>query len=508
MASLENGEDNANDQPTETTALLSRASSNGRRYQRLPFIEPTVSRIRAMKPGELASAEINLDPSLTPSARTAYALIILLELRCRVQRNTSRSSEVQQQWAAEQARAREAEELDRRIIQAYNDALDRGFGNEELLNMLWLAFPYAHGSDRTIRVIDLLSRKEAPTQLLTHPVVLLVLSNAWSLGLPSAMHGESDTFGERVFCRFSCICPPRFMHLLDFAFELVYLAVLANFLLEPPSRPIITYGPSPLGARSIFLLIYSASSLLRSWSLSVLPAGIVFLSLLFCLPAAPYPGDNAFDALLFALSLEVLSLHLPHPPSPALLFNVERSLPLSTLFHSSVRRVFIPALVFFLPTLLIAAYLLSSSLAGTFLQVQEFVSPVAPMETRAAFLALGVIVLLLFTSFIVLLTLLFPSLASSVPASHAPWDRYSEPVGLEARRMFVHSVAIYGRPYFFPPLLNLVPFALVRVPKMFLYVVGKRQVAFLDQVEAILWWTVVSPLCFIVASLRLWGIFQ
>ncbi|TFK57373.1 hypothetical protein OE88DRAFT_1651062 [Heliocybe sulcata] len=337
------------------------------------------------------------------------------------------------------------------------------------------------------------------------------LYSIWCRGLPLTVRGSSEPLSQKLFYRFTRICPPRFLHLLDLLFDLSYLALLANFVLDPPSRPIITYGPSPVGIRGIFLILYSACSLLRSWSLSAFPGVIVLLSFMTCLPAVPYPGDNAFDALLLALSLQILALHLPEGPSPALLFNPERTLPLSTLFRSAVHRVFYPALVFFLPTLLITLYLLSTSLSDTFLNLNTLLGLPAPMETRLAFMTLGIILLLLFISFVILLTLLFPFLTStstSPSPESSKWDRYTEAVGLNARRLFVRSVTTYSTPYFFPPLLNFVPFVLVTVPRVFLYVVGrgKGRVAVLERVEEGAWWALVAPLGLLVASLRAWGL--
>ncbi|KZT21647.1 RNI-like protein [Neolentinus lepideus HHB14362 ss-1] len=460
MNSVEAGLNNVHDAPTERTPLLNDSSvtlgpNSDSPTHHLPFVETAVTRVRTLKPGEVGSADINVDASLGRTARTAFTLIVLLELRCSIQRESHDSLGILQQWSLRNARSRDTDDLDRRICQTFQYILEEsGSNDEDLLSVLLLEFPYTRNSARVIRVIDILIHKNVPTKFLSHPVIMFSLLSVWNRGLPPVIHGSVNTFTERLYYRFTRICPPR----------------------------------------GIFLILYSAASLVRSWSMSVLSAAMVFVPFISCLPAVPYPGDNAFDVLLLGLSLHILALHLPHAPSPALLFNIEKSLPLSTLFCNAIQRVFYPALIFFLPALFITLYLLSTSLSDTFLRIQTLLGLPAPMETRAAFMALGITLLLLFISFIVLLTLLFPSIISNPSASGSQWDCYTEPVGLDARRLFVRSVAVYSTPYFFPPLINLIPFVLVRAPKMFLYVVGKKRVVFLERVEAGLWW-VLSCYC-------------
>ncbi|KDQ63816.1 hypothetical protein JAAARDRAFT_170026 [Jaapia argillacea MUCL 33604] len=503
--------------PDESSPLLPNGSSNGDATTQvapqhaLPFILPTVYRIEAQGVENATDSDLCPHSLDTPSAQTAYTLLVLLHLR--IGRRAVATSPYEQ-WSLERDRLREIDQLDVRIGKLVEqDAA-------EIEEALWLPFPYEQASKRTVRVMDILVQPGAPSALLSHRLILLSIMKTWRRGR-FVVPGESIL--QRLLRRINTVCAPRVLHAIDLMAQLMSMILLIHYVVYPPTKPMINFRSSLVGVREIFLIIFSASSLVRPppllswWAILVLPAFI------FSLPSVPFPGETSFQVLLMALSLHILVLHLPISPSPVLLFPFERALPLSTLFWHSFSRIYYPALLFFLPAFILSAYLLSCSLFDTFEIHQNFIPSVltflpAPMDTRTAFLSLVILILLLFMLFTMLLVLLFPFLASRARPSlgHAapdPWDRYTESVGLDARRAFLRAVWTYtpnpnshSSPYFFPAPFNLAQVVLVKVPEVMLAAVGKQDVGTFRYVEGVLWWVLVMPVCVVMGAFWGWGL--
>src|SRR5262249_32932217 len=146
-------------------------------------------------------------------------------------------------------------------------------------------------------------------------------------------------------------------------------------------------------------------------------------------PTLPSPGSIPFDLLLWAFVLHVVKLHLPTPPSPLFLFSQNRTLPLAIFVSRGISRVILPSVLFFLPALLFAMFVLSFSLMDILPNiVAVHLPPVhlsssnpAPMETRITILyLLGTIIVVLVSSVFIHATALLP-----FREELNPWDRYS-----------------------------------------------------------------------------------
>lgn len=290
------------------------------------------------------------------------------------------------------------------------------------------------------------------------------------------------------------------------------MCILIHFVLYPLSRPIITNSLQYTGPREFVLILYPMTSLARPWSLSTTPFLLVFLALLVCLPTVPFPGDTTFTILLLALAFHLWQLHSSCTPSPIFLFPVEKGLPLRTFLGQSTSRILFPALMFFLPVLLLTAFLLSISLADTFLQVIYLhfssLGP-APMETRSALLTLFGVETLLLAISLSILALSFSSRALPPDRPADAWDHYSTPVGLDARRSFARAVAAYPTPYTFPPPFSIIRLLLIQVPSVVFHLIGLDSLyPYLETVERILWRITVGPVALVVAGLWLWGLRQ
>ena len=110
-------------------------------------------------------------------------------------------------------------------------------------------------------------------------------------------------------------------------------------------------------------MIYAFGQLLLPWSAAAsIPSLLTLLAYLSCLPSVPRAQDIGYSMLHLAVALHLLQLHLPRAPSPLLLLPFDAAFPLATLIHRGIFRIFIPGVVFFVPALVLALYLLSESL--------------------------------------------------------------------------------------------------------------------------------------------------
>ena len=296
----------------------------------------------------------------------------------------------------------------------------------------------------------------------------------------------------------------RIVHAVDVLLQLVYLALLSDYALRPPERPVITTGLELIGAREVLLMIYSITSLLRRPTFLVAPFAFVAGAFLFSLPSTPFPGDTSYSILLGALLLHVLLLHLPRTPSPNFLFSPEVTLPLATLLWHEFVRILLPCVLFFLPATILASFFLSIALEDSiprFLTVLMLMEP-APMEIRAVFSALWTILILLMIFSAVLLVLFSGSSISSRQA--CSWDRYSVAVGLRSRSIFATAVATYSARYYFPPPFNLLQILFVHIPHLLVQFFGWKVSPVTELIEFFLWYSTTGPLAFVVAACWLW----
>jgi len=285
---------------------------------------------------------------------------------------------------------------------------------------------------------------------------------------------------------------------------------LAHYLLYPPAKSIITGKLDEQGLREYFLTLFPLPLLARPWSIRSLPFLLAFLPYIFSLPSVPQPDDTSFMVLHFALGLQILFLHFPHPPSPVFLLPFQLSLPLSTLLTHSMSRMFFPVVIFFLPVTFLAAVLLSASVAETTLGFLSMIpSDPSPMQSRVVFLLLFAVVILLLLLSLIVGAAKYPFILMAEDKMLLPlgqnWDRYSRRVGLDARKTFVAALVRYSQPYYFPPPLNVVQLVFIRLPWRVLLILGKKgPFPHLEVVERILWRASVGPIVWLMSGVWLW----
>ncbi|GBE78265.1 hypothetical protein SCP_0111480 [Sparassis crispa] len=506
MNGLNNSEHDDHEQPSERTALLANINApphlDAFEY---PPIEPVILQITAKGISSCGSSDWCPNPLSSLAVQTAFSLVVLLELRKIVSSGASRSQQIWEQWSQEQEDAETLQYLDHHVLSVWSEFLSEERSAEEIESALWQPFPVRHESLRLLRVVDFLCYRGAPRELLEHRIVYFSFIQTWKYG--RRIQGRNPALSVRLIRIYDALCTPRVLHAVALVLHLSYLALLTHFVLFPPVRSVSTVRSPTPDLREALLMIYSGARLLQTWSLGTCPFLLVLLVFLYCLPSVPFPDGLAYSVLLFAFSWNVIELHIPRAPSPIFLFPFPRILPLAVLIWQGISRIFFPVVMFFLPALLLSLFLLSTSLSDIFshLLTVDSLDP-APMETRVAFISLFAVIFSLLLCSIIMLVLVYPSLPLDTQA-HSPWDQYSKPVGLEARRALVRIVVAYCAPYAFPAPFNLVELLTVRLPVSLATVLGWKEVAMrFEVVERVFWRMTIGPIAAMVAGGWVWGL--
>lgn len=296
----------------------------------------------------------------------------------------------------------------------------------------------------------------------------------------------------------------RASHFIDWVSHLLYLVLLSSYLIDPIQPP-HTWGgwvQSWYGPRELLLILFSLSFLAQPRSFTNVSSSLTPLAFILSPPSVPHPGNNAFSILQWAFMLHVFGLISPSAPSHFFLLSHHHSLSLAGLLSQGVSKILSPVLILFIPLFVFSFYLLSVSMADTFLQAfasgpSSAVMAAAPVETRFTFLvtSLAVFALLLASVFILATTL--PSLPHTEPD---PWDQYSRIVGLKARKAFIRADISYAGLYIFPPPFNIARILFIQVPSIILKLFTLRT-SYMATLERILWRFTVGPLMVLVALL-------
>ncbi|KAL4267622.1 hypothetical protein AB1N83_002151 [Pleurotus pulmonarius] len=438
--------------------------SNWSRFPGRMMSEVTALLDRHITPDDLCPHDIADAPS---EVRLAYTLIVLLRLRQLRLHKQPRTNNLWELWKELEENANDVELLDAHIASAWSLFVSEYHNAVEIEDALWIAFPEDHSKDsRRLRVVDFLYNEDGPRALVTHRLVQLSLLRRWKLG-----PFPEDTFASIspriILDRYDNLGTPRIYHILDNVCVAIYMFLLVSYLLYPPIVSIVDAPQvsSDYGLREVLIVILSLSLALRSWSMVAIPPLLAFCAFMSSLPAVPIPGSTGFFTLQLAFALQILVLHLPVPTSPLLFLDPENALPLASLFSLAIAKTAAPAFRFFFPIFTISFVLLSYSLADTFsLKIManlEFPIPnlsviPTPIETRSAFLFILVIIFISFLSSLAILMNVLPKNCASPTLER--WDRYTKPVGLQARRAFIYAVVYHSSPYVFPPPFTLLHF--------------------------------------------------
>lgn len=295
------------------------------------------------------------------------------------------------------------------------------------------------------------------------------------------------------------------LHVVDLTIFLVYLGIASHYALNPVKSDTLGARNVP-DPRALFLLIYSLSRIFNKELKRNAHFALMTLSILLSHRLTPRFNDNTYILLLLSLSIHIVQIQLPLHPSSVLLFPSNRMLPISCIFNVIITQIFLPALLFFLPVLIIVSFLLSLSLSDVFFLFASSSSAPAPENARVAFLMLGSLILALFSCLTTCMVLASPSVASTRRAI-LPWDAYGPKVAIQTRKAFLKAVLHYSTPFLFPPPFNLLEFLLIDIPYGAMVILKRKDLAetFRTSATLFLWTATIFPLVLLFASFWLWG---
>ncbi|TFK40980.1 hypothetical protein BDQ12DRAFT_678687 [Crucibulum laeve] len=475
--------------PTEDTPLLRRDIT---RQDNRPLIFDAMTRLSDLNVDAIQEQDIlPVDLSTADTAvDLSFHLVVLLHLRRQKLHAKPTKHNVYLDWTQRKAQNKDASVLEERICQMWARYLDEYHLVHELNTIIWTPFPVDEQKKVELRVIDFLKDGEAPSDIISHPLIVSIFSNAWRNG------NATSSLRPEWVQKYDGNCTPRAVHFVELLSMFLYLALLAHYILQPPKRPHINlHTLEEIGFRESLLVLYALSFLLRP--LSVFSAGplLVLLAFVTCLPYAPYPGDSAFTCLLWALPLHIFQIHLPYTPSVLFLFSPERILPF-VIFLFRLLLDLTPAFAFFIPGFTLCSFLLSYSLGDTPLLIftgirnlSDFQSNpnAAPMETRTT-LFIILLVILLFFSISVFLLATSPIHGEKTSG----WDRYSLSIGQSGRQTFFCAVDAYSALYMFPAPFNVLSFFAIRIP-LFMAQLFSLDIYNIRRGEIFLWRATVGP---------------
>ncbi|KAJ7695137.1 hypothetical protein B0H17DRAFT_980386 [Mycena rosella] len=419
---------------------------------------------------------------------TAFCLIVLLELRTRKLRQKP-SSDIWNHWTQMAVNANDANRLNDQIIDTWDLFLDEYRTSAEIEQVLWTSFPSTADSVHRFRVVDLLNA-DCPSQLICHDVVILSLASLWKHGPSREASAQPNSTG--IGSRYDAVCTPRVLHAIDLTTHLTYFGLLVSFVLHPPYEPVISHTRLEyIGPREILLMLFSASILVRPWTLFNIPFAITLLIFLFNLPAVPFAGSASFTILLLSFAFHAFQFHFPRPPSPLFILKLHRSLPFAGFLAHGFYDLVFPITLFFLPIIILSTYWLSMALSDTFFAPSGLIglsTLPTPMETRTTvlFMFFAVIAIISCSLFI------FVVQGRDLEANASGWDAYSPTIGRAARASFAGAIVSYSSPYTFPAPFSLLQAVLIRGPSAILVDRLGFQLPF-AQAEKILWRICVGP---------------
>lgn len=148
-------DNNDDERPTESTPLILRHSPvhTQRLSPSLPPLTPVVSRIRRH-----GIRTVDEDPSLFPTysaslpQQIAFKVIVLSQLYIWAKApSIGVRTDVGEQWLRERMASLDAEDLQRRIVNVWEEFLEVGRSTEEIEECLWSPFTLEEGKSLTVR---------------------------------------------------------------------------------------------------------------------------------------------------------------------------------------------------------------------------------------------------------------------------------------------------------------------------------------------------------------------
>jgi hypothetical protein len=400
-----------------------------------------------------------------------------------------------------QSHSRSVSVLDKNIMELWKQQFpDFGPYNFEFMEgILWTAYPLSMAQDPDIRrVIDYLHTSNALSDLACHPAVMRSILRTWRSGLSPTAPATGPTHLSSFMLYYDSFGTPRVSHTTHLLTELVFFIILADYLVNPPSVHVYAMYSATEILRDTYILFYSLSNLFFSRVFSVSAFVLVILAFLLSYPQLPIPGFSTFSLLTLAFLLRLCQYHLACSPSPVFLLPFHRILPLVSVLSFHASHTLLPVLLFFIPVILFVFILLAFTNAYD-------------LDTRLVFAIVLLGILLLFVFFLFSFapssaSQLVIGLPSGSTIHHPTWDRYSQRIGLDARKSLIRCASIYGAAFTYPPPFNLLQLLIVTLPRAVLAVVRTRHAGVMSRADKGLWRVTVGPFALVLGSF--WSYFS
>ena len=154
-------DNNDDDRPTESTPLILRRSTVDTQYpsHTLPPLTPVVNRIR-----HHGIRTVDEDPSLffsysaSHSQQIAFKITVLSQLYIQAKApSIGVHTDVWEQWSGEHVASLDAEDLERRIVDVWEEFLEVSRSTQEIEECLWSPFALEEGRSLTVRGVFIIS---------------------------------------------------------------------------------------------------------------------------------------------------------------------------------------------------------------------------------------------------------------------------------------------------------------------------------------------------------------
>jgi hypothetical protein len=221
----------ADERLTETTPLMPQRPvvHSQNLPSSLPSLSPVVNHVRLH-----GIQAVDEDPSLfalthpaSLAQQTSFKIIVLSQLYILIKvPQTDVNADVWELWARDRRPSFDAEDLEQRIVNVWEEFLEVSKSTGEIEECLWSPFVQEEGKSLTIRgtfsihcarnashfpsfptsVFDILKDPDAPPALLSHRLILLCLSHSWTHGRVVVSTGS---LFRRILQRFRSVATPR-----------------------------------------------------------------------------------------------------------------------------------------------------------------------------------------------------------------------------------------------------------------------------------------------------------
>ncbi|KAG6813087.1 hypothetical protein H0H92_014146 [Tricholoma furcatifolium] len=185
----------------ENTPLL---GSNGAPNLNLqtPFIETAIRHVVAFDTDQIRFEDVaynGLEFNDHPT-KVAFALVVLLYLRIK-KRAARTANDIYDHWIAHETDARHIKAVDDLIMDIWSQLfLNEYRSAHDIQTILWTSFPTEEGSD----LVDLLAKHDSPASLLSHPIIMSGIEDAWKHGIKF-----ENSHSSTLFARYDALSAPR-----------------------------------------------------------------------------------------------------------------------------------------------------------------------------------------------------------------------------------------------------------------------------------------------------------